>query len=81
MDGLLDEVIGNKIELAAYRFLLEPDRYSHMPFVCDPTEVFWIIDMSKGYGKIRSRIDTRLPITLFILRCNRFLPYAQVSIT
>ena len=36
--------------------------------VTDPTKVFWIIEMLKGYGKLSSRDDTRLPITLPILR-------------
>ena len=36
--------------------------------VNDPTKVFWIVEMLKGYGKLGSRIDTRLPITLPILR-------------
>ncbi len=33
----------------------------------DPTKVFWVIEMLKGYGKLGSRLDTRLPITLPIL--------------
>ena len=36
--------------------------------VTDPTKVFWIIEILKGYGKLSSRADTRLPITLPILR-------------
>ena len=36
--------------------------------VHDPTKVFWVIEMLKGYGKIGSRDDTRMPITLAILR-------------
>ena len=36
--------------------------------VHDPTKVFWMIEMLKGYGKLGSRVDTRLPITLLILR-------------
>ena len=36
--------------------------------VTDPTKVFWIIEMLKGYGKLSSRAHTRLPITLPILR-------------
>ncbi len=36
--------------------------------VHDPTKVFWVIEMLKGYGKLGSRVDTRLPITLPILR-------------
>ena len=37
----------------------------------DPTKVFFINQMLKGYGKLGSRIDGRLPITLPIL--NRIL--------
>ena len=36
--------------------------------VNDPTKVFWVIEMLKGYGKLGSHVDTRLPITLPILR-------------
>ena len=36
--------------------------------VNDPTKVFWIVEMLKGYGKLGSCIDTRLPISLPILR-------------
>lgn len=36
--------------------------------VSDPTKVFWVLEMLKGYGKLNSRVDTRLPITLPILR-------------
>ena len=36
--------------------------------VYDTTKVFWIVEMLKGYGKLSSRVDTRLPITLPILR-------------
>ena len=36
--------------------------------VNDPTKVFWVLEMLKGYGKLGSRQDTRLPITLPILR-------------
>ncbi len=43
--------------------------YSHrLAGVHDPTKVFWVIEMLKGYGKLGSRLDTRLPITLPILR-------------
>lgn len=34
----------------------------------DPTKVFWVLEMLKGYGKLGSRVDTRLPVTLPILR-------------
>ncbi len=34
----------------------------------DPTRVFFIIQMLKGYGKNRARLDSRLPITLSILQ-------------
>lgn len=33
----------------------------------DPTKVFFIIQMLKGYGKLGTRLDSRLPITLPIL--------------
>ena len=33
----------------------------------DPTKIFFISQMLKGYGKIGSRLDSRLPITLPIL--------------
>ena len=33
----------------------------------DPTKVFFIVQMLKGYGKLGSRLDSRLPITLPIL--------------
>ena len=38
--------------------------YSHK-FIgySDPTKVFFIIQMLKGYNKLDSRLDTRLPIT------------------
>ena len=43
--------------------------YSHrLAGVHDPTKVFWVIEMLKGYGKLGSRLDTRMPITLPILR-------------
>jgi hypothetical protein len=42
--------------------------YSHkLSGVMDPTRVFYIIQMFKGYGKTGSRLDSRLPITLPIL--------------
>ena len=42
--------------------------YSHrLAGVSDPTKVFFIGEMLKGYGKTGSRLDTRLPITLHIL--------------
>ena len=36
--------------------------------VSDPTKQFFILEMLKGYGKTVTRLDTRLPITLPILR-------------
>ena len=43
--------------------------YSHrLAGVHDPTKVFWVIEMLKGYGKLGPRLDTRMPITLPILR-------------
>ncbi len=42
--------------------------YSHcLAGVHNPTKVFWVIEMLKGYGKLGSCLDTRLPITLPIL--------------
>ena len=35
--------------------------------VADPTKVFFIMEMLKGYGKVRARLDTRLSITVSIL--------------
>ena len=35
--------------------------------VADPTRVFFIMEMLKGYGKVSTRLDTRLPITVSIL--------------
>jgi hypothetical protein len=34
----------------------------------DPTRVFWVMEMLKGYRKLGPRIDSRLPVTLPILR-------------
>ena len=43
--------------------------YSHrLAGFSDPTKVFWVTEMLKGYHKLGSRLDTRLPITLPILR-------------
>ncbi|XP_028405752.1 uncharacterized protein LOC114528322 [Dendronephthya gigantea] len=36
--------------------------------VHDPTKVFWVLEMLKGYGKLGSGVDARLPITISILR-------------
>ena len=42
--------------------------YSHKLFnLTDPTKVFFIMQMLKGYGKLGFRLDSRLPITLPIL--------------
>ena len=42
--------------------------YSHkLSGLPDPTRVFYIIQMLKGYGKNGSRLDSRLPITLPVL--------------
>lgn len=42
--------------------------YSHkLSGFPDPTKVFFIIQMLKGYGKLAARLDSRLPITLPIL--------------
>lgn len=42
----------------------------------DPTKAFFIVQMLKGYGKLGSRLDSRLPITLPIL--NRILESSAV---
>ena len=34
----------------------------------DPTKVFFIMEMLKGYGELDFRVDTRLPITIPILK-------------
>ena len=34
----------------------------------DPSKVFWVVEMLKGYKKMGMRIDNRRPITLPILR-------------
>lgn len=42
--------------------------YSHKLFgLPDPSKVFFIVQMLKGYGKLSARVDARLPITLPIL--------------
>jgi hypothetical protein len=42
--------------------------YSHkLSGFVDPTKVFFVVQMLKGYGKIKLRLDCRLPITLPIL--------------
>lgn len=44
--------------------------YSHkLFFFLDPTKVFYISQMLRGYGKIGFRLDSRLPITLPIFHC------------
>ena len=35
--------------------------------VADPTRIFFIMEMLKGYGKVSARLDTGLPITVSIL--------------
>ena len=42
--------------------------YHRLVVVPDPTKVFWVLEMLKGYGKLALRLDTRMPITLSILR-------------
>ena len=42
--------------------------YHRLAGVPDPTKVFWVLEMLKGYGKLGSRLDTRMPTTLSILR-------------
>ena len=42
--------------------------YSHKLFSFpDPSRVFYIVEIMKGYRKIGSRLDTKFPITLSIL--------------
>jgi hypothetical protein len=42
--------------------------YSHnLMGLMDPTKIFYIVQMSKGYGKQGFHLDARLPITLTIL--------------
>ena len=42
--------------------------YSHKLFgLSDPTKTFFIVQMLKGYGKLGTSVDGRLPITLPIL--------------
>lgn len=42
--------------------------YSHkLAGVHDPTKIFYVIQMLRGYSKVGFRLDTRLPITLPIL--------------
>lgn len=42
--------------------------YSHKLFgLSDPSKVFFITQMLKGYGKLSTQVDVRLPITLPIL--------------
>lgn len=46
----------------------------------DPTKAFFIIQLLKGYGKIGSRLDSRLPITLSVL--NRIIKSStQLAVT
>lgn len=40
-------------------------RLSQVP---DPTKVGYILELLRGYGKLRSCVDTRLPVTIPILR-------------
>ena len=42
--------------------------YHRLAGVPDPTKVFWVLEMLKEYGKLGSRLDTRMPITLSIFR-------------
>lgn len=48
--------------------------------VRDPTKVGYIVELLRGYGKLRSRVDTRLPVTIPILqRVFNVLPGLSVS--
>ena len=41
----------------------------------DPSKVFWVMEMLKGYRKMGLRIDSRLPITLpILLNINAIIP-------
>lgn len=41
--------------------------YHKISGLADHTKAFFVIQMLKGYGKLGSRLDSRLPITLPIL--------------
>ena len=41
--------------------------YHRLAGASDLTKVFWVLEMLKGYGKLGSRLDTLMPITLSIL--------------
>lgn len=48
--------------------MLLPSGYMHrLAGVADPTKVFFIMELLKGYGKVFARLDTRTPITVSIL--------------
>ena len=54
--------------------------YSHkLLSLADPTKIFYILQMLKGYGKLGFRLDSRLPVTLPIL--SRLLMAASRCIT
>ena len=59
---------GNKYAPSTVRSYVSALGYSHKFLgLPDPTKVFFIIQILKGYGKIGSRLDSRLPITLPVL--------------
>ena len=42
--------------------------YTHLLLgFADPTKAFFVVQMLRGYHKLGSRLDSRLPITLSIL--------------
>ena len=59
---------GNKYAPSTVRSYVSALGYSHKFLgLPDPTKAFFIIQILKGYGKIGSRLDSRLPITLPVL--------------
>ena len=52
--------------------------YSHrLAGVSDPTKVFFILEMLKGYGKVDLRFDMRMPLSIPILNINFILFFSQ----
>ncbi len=52
----------------AYTYVSARGNSHRLAGFSDPTKVFWVTETLKGYHKLGSRLDTRLPITLPILR-------------
>ena len=72
---------GNKYAPSTVSSYVSALGYSHKFLgLPDPTKAFFIIQILKGYGKIGSRLDSRLPITLPAL--NRMIDsLTQLAIT